>query len=111
MVTDGEILKVLHGDRIILKEKKRTRGYYYLVESPVRDEASGARRSLKRDGAPDGGGSGTKGKTRKDKRRRRRVKFLLSWETSPSKSLVRMDTTHDGDRIEQSDSTLTFAHP
>ena len=35
MVTDGEILKVLCSDRIILEGKKRMRGHYYLVESPV----------------------------------------------------------------------------
>ena len=35
MVAGEEILKVLHGDRIILKEKKRMRGYYYLTESPM----------------------------------------------------------------------------
>ena len=35
MVTDGEILKILHDDRIILEEKKRTRKYYYLIGSPM----------------------------------------------------------------------------
>ena len=35
MVVGGEILKVLYGDRIILEEKKRMRGHYYLTESPV----------------------------------------------------------------------------
>ena len=61
---DGrEILKVLHGDRIILEKKKRTRGYYYLTESPVRGGALGARRSPERGEALDGGGSGTRRKT------------------------------------------------
>ena len=44
-VAGGGILKVLCDDRIILEEKKKTRGYYYLVKSPVRGGASGARRS------------------------------------------------------------------
>ena len=35
MVDGRGILKILYGDRIILEEKKRTRGYYYLVESPM----------------------------------------------------------------------------
>ena len=35
MIAGGEILKVLRGDRIVLEEKTRSRGYYYLVESPV----------------------------------------------------------------------------
>ena len=39
------ILKVLHSDRIILEEKKRMRGYYFLMESLVRGGASGARKS------------------------------------------------------------------
>ena len=60
MVADGGILKVLHGDRVILEGEKRMRGYYYLVGSPVRDGASGARRSPQQDGAPGGGGSGTR---------------------------------------------------
>ena len=45
-IVAGEgILKVLHDDRIILEEKKRMRGHYYLMENPVRGGASAARRS------------------------------------------------------------------
>ena len=47
MVADGEILKVLHNERIILEEKKRMRGYYYLVKSPVRDGVLRVRKSPK----------------------------------------------------------------
>ena len=35
MVVGGGILKVLHGDRIILKKKKEMIGHYYLTESPM----------------------------------------------------------------------------
>ena len=34
-VAGGETLKVLRGDRIILKKKKRMRRHYYLIRSPV----------------------------------------------------------------------------
>ena len=54
------------------------RGYYYLVGSSVQGEALGAKRNLERGGAPDRGGSDIRQETREDKRRRRRVKFLLS---------------------------------
>ena len=33
MVAGGRTLKVFHSDRVILKKKKRMRGYYNLVES------------------------------------------------------------------------------
>ena len=45
MVAGGGILKVLHGDKIILEKKKKMRGHYYLTESPVQGGASGARRA------------------------------------------------------------------
>ena len=45
MVAGGGILKVLHGDKIILEKKKKMRGHYYLMGSPVRSEASRARRA------------------------------------------------------------------
>ena len=45
-VVGGGILKVLHGDRIVLEGKKGKRRNYYLTESPVRGGASRARRSL-----------------------------------------------------------------
>ena len=38
-------MKVLHNDKVILKEKKRMRGYYYLVGSLVQGRASDTRRS------------------------------------------------------------------
>ena len=47
MIVGGGILEVLHGDRIVLEEKKKMRGYYHLAGSPVRGGASGVRRSLK----------------------------------------------------------------
>ena len=78
MVASGKILKVLCSDKIILKEKKKMRENYYLTGSPVRGGASRAKRSLERDGAPAGGGSGTRYETREDKRRYRKVRFLLS---------------------------------
>ena len=34
-VAGGEILRVLHDDRIVLEGKKGSRGHYYLVRSPV----------------------------------------------------------------------------
>ena len=34
-VAGGGILKVLCGNRIVLEEKKGSRGHYYLTESPV----------------------------------------------------------------------------
>ena len=37
-IAGREILKVLRGERIILKEKKRTRGYYYLIEAQCKVE-------------------------------------------------------------------------
>ena len=64
-------------DRVILKREKRMREYYYMVESLVRDGALKARGSLVQGGALDGGGSDMRCKTREDKRRHRRVKFLL----------------------------------
>ena len=48
---------------------------------------------------------------REDERRRRRVRFLLSQDDTPSRSLVRVDTAHDGGGIEQPGSTPTIAHP
>ena len=71
------MLKVLHGDRVILEGKKRTREHYYLTGSPVQGGASGARRNPERGGAPDGDGSDTRWETREDERRHRRVRFLL----------------------------------
>ena len=43
MVADGEILRVLRGDRIVLEGKKGRRGHYYLAESSVRGGASRVR--------------------------------------------------------------------
>ena len=68
MVAGGEILMALHDDRIILKEKKRMRGHYYLVRSPVQGRASRARKSPERSGAPSGGRSDTRCETREDER-------------------------------------------
>ena len=45
MIVDGGILKVLCSDRIVLEEKKKTRGYYYLMGSPIRGGASEVRKS------------------------------------------------------------------
>ena len=42
-VAGGGILRELRDDRIVLEEKKGSRGHYYLVGSPVRGGASGAR--------------------------------------------------------------------
>ena len=64
MVAGGRILKVLHGDRVILEEEKRMRGYYYLTRSPVRDGALGVRRSSER----GEGRSDSRRETRKDER-------------------------------------------
>ena len=44
-VADGGILKIMHDDKIILEEKKRMKGHYYLAKSPVRDGVLGVRRS------------------------------------------------------------------
>ena len=44
-VAGDEILKVLHGDRVILERKKKMRRYYYLVGSPVQSGASRAKGS------------------------------------------------------------------
>ena len=41
-VASGGILRVLHGDRIVLEGKKGSRGHYYLAGSPVRGGASRA---------------------------------------------------------------------
>ena len=78
MIAGKEILKVLHGDRIILEQKKRMRGHYCLAESPMRNGASGARRSPEQGGASSGGRSGTRQETQKDERRYRKMRFLLS---------------------------------
>ena len=91
---------MLRIDRIILEEKKRMRGYYYLTESSVRGGASGAKRSPERGEAPDGGESDTRRETREDERQRRKVRFLLPQETSLSRSLVRVDTVNDRGGIE-----------
>ena len=56
MVAGEGILEVLHSDRTILEEKKRTKGYYYMAGSPVRGGALEARRSPERGGALSGGG-------------------------------------------------------
>ena len=70
MVAGGGILKVLHDDKIILKEKKKKmRGHYYLTESPMRGGASGARRISEQGGAPmevDRALDGRLGRTRDD---------------------------------------------
>ena len=63
---EGEILKILHNDRMILEEKKRTIGHYYPTESLVRDGASGTKRTLESSGAPSRGGSSMRCETRKD---------------------------------------------
>ena len=47
MVAGERILKVLHGDKVILEGKKKTRGQYYLTGSQVRGRASGVKRSPK----------------------------------------------------------------
>ena len=111
MVADGGILKVLHGDRIILEEKKRMRRYYYLTESPVQDGASKIRRSLERDGAPSEGGSDTRREIREDERRYRRVRFLLLQKDTLSKSQFRKSMAYNGDGIEKPSSTSIFVHP
>ena len=110
-VADEKILKVLYSDRIILEEKKKTRGHYYLMGSLVRGGALGARRSPERGGALGGGESGTRHETRENKRRYRRVRFLLPQDDIPSRSLVRVDTVYDGGGVERSGLTPTFAHP
>ena len=63
MVAGGGILKIMHGDGIILKDKKRTRGYYYLAGSPARGGASVARRSPERGEAPGRSGLGMRCET------------------------------------------------
>ena len=85
-VAGGGILKVLRDDRIVLEEKKGKRGYYYLMESPVRGGASGARWSPERDGAPGGDGSGTRLETQKDERGHHKVRFLLPQDDVSSRS-------------------------
>ena len=62
------------------------------------------------DGAPSGGGSGTRCETREDERRRHRMKFLFPQDDTPSRSLVKVDTVHDGGGIERPSSTPTFVH-
>ena len=103
-VAGGEILRVLHDDRIVLEGKKESRGHYYLVESSVRGGASGDRWSLERGGA-SGDGSGTRQETREDERRHRKVRFLLPQDDAPSRSQVRRSTAYDRDGIEQPGST------
>ena len=49
--------------------------------------------------------------TREDKRRRRKVRFLLPQDDAPSRSQVRRSTAYDGDEIEQPGLTPMFAHP
>ena len=111
MVNGGEILRVLCSDKIMLEKKKGSRGHYYLAESPVRGEASGARWSPERGGAPGGGGSGMRQDTRENERRRRKVRFLLPQDDVPSRSQVKKSTAYNKDRIERPGSTLIFAHP
>ena len=87
------------------------RGYYYLMGSPVRGGASGARWSSERGEAPGGGGSGTKQEIQEDEKRRRKVRFLLPQDDIPSSSQIKRSTAYDGDRIERSGSTPIFVHP
>ena len=108
-VAGREILKVLHDNKIILEEKKKMRRHYYLTGSPVRDGALGAR-SPQQGRALDGDRLSTRWETQEDERRCDRVKFLLPQEISPSRSLVRMDTTHDRGGIKQPSSIPTFTH-
>ena len=107
---DG-VLKVLHDSRVVVQGKKRE-GHYFLTESSVRGGVPGADRSPVRGGAPTTtGGSGTGHETREDERRRRKVKFLLPQEISPSRCQVEVTTVYDGDGIERPGSTPIFAHP
>ena len=68
MVGSGRLMKVLHGDGIILEGKKGKRGHYYLTENLMRGGASRVRQSPERSGAPGGGGSSMRSKIRKDER-------------------------------------------
>ena len=73
---DDEILKVIHGSKVMMKGRKYE-GYYLLVRSSTRDGALGASGSLVRDGAPRAGGSDTRWETREDNKQYCMMKFLL----------------------------------
>ena len=74
------------------------------------DGALGAKRSSERGGAPGGSRSDIRWEIREDERRHRRVRFLLPHDDTLSRSLIRVDTTHDGDEIERPGSTSIFIH-
>lgn len=91
MIAGDGILKILYSDRMILERKKRMRGHYYLVGSPVQVRVSGTNGSPVQGGAPDRGGSSTRWKIREDKKRCHKIKFLLLYKTSLSRYLVTMN--------------------
>ena len=107
--SDGGILKVLHGSRIVMRRKRYGR-HYLLVGSSARHEALETSGSPMQGGAPDASKSKMRCETQKDAKRYRRVKFLLSLEAISSKSQIRWSTAHDGNGIERSGSTPMFVH-